>query len=97
MIVIDVQSQGSGFPDAWESFCNLLNISRINDDTFKDNGVITPPMGLNCFVVSSVTGVPVHRVFRGVWIFVAIDFAILIILATFPELSLALPRWAGLV
>ena len=59
-------------------------------------GLITPPMGLNCFVVSSVTGVPVHRVFRGVWIFVGIDFAVLILLATFPELSLALPRWAAL-
>ncbi|PZX13042.1 tripartite ATP-independent transporter DctM subunit [Palleronia aestuarii] len=59
-------------------------------------GLITPPMGLNCFVVSSVTGVPVHRVFRGVWIFVGIDLAILAILAAFPEISLFLPRWAGI-
>lgn len=59
-------------------------------------GLITPPMGLNCFVVSSVTGVPVHRVFRGVWVFVAIDAALLLILSLFSDLSLALPRLAGM-
>jgi C4-dicarboxylate transporter, DctM subunit len=60
-------------------------------------GLITPPMGLNCYVVSSVSGVPVHRVFRGIWIFVAFDVLLLILLSILPALSLFLPRWANVL
>jgi tripartite ATP-independent transporter DctM subunit len=59
-------------------------------------GLVTPPMGLNCFVVSSVTGVPAHKVFRGIWVLVAIDLAVLLILILFPQISLLIPRWASL-
>ena len=59
-------------------------------------GLVTPPMGLNCFVVSGVTGVPAHRIFRGIWLFVCIDVVLLIILTLFPDLTLFVPRWAGM-
>ena len=55
-------------------------------------GVVTPPMGLNVFVVSSVTKVEVNTVFRGIWPFVAAELAILGLLIAFPALSLWLAR-----
>ncbi len=57
-------------------------------------GLVTPPMGLNCFVVSSVTGVPAHRVFKGIWWLVLFDLFVLALLILFPEISLMIPRWA---
>ncbi|MCS0494476.1 TRAP transporter large permease [Ancylobacter sp. MQZ15Z-1] len=58
-------------------------------------GLVTPPMGLNCFVVSSVTGVPAHKVFRGIWWLVLVDMLVLLALILFPQISLTIPRWAG--
>ena len=55
-------------------------------------GFVTPPMGLNCFVVSGATGVPVKTVFRGIWPFVAFEFMLLAILIAFPQLSLWMPN-----
>lgn len=58
-------------------------------------GLVTPPMGLNCFVVSSVTGVPAHKVFRGIWWLVLVDMIVLLLLVMFPQISLTIPKWAG--
>ena len=55
--------------------------------------LITPPIGLNVFVLRSVLpGVPITTVFRGVMPFVAADIVRLAILVAFPSLSLLLPR-----
>lgn len=54
-------------------------------------GLITPPMGLNGFVVSATTGVPVGKVFRGVWPFVIAELILLAVLVFFPQLTLWLP------
>ncbi|MCI5074143.1 TRAP transporter large permease [Oricola sp.] len=54
-------------------------------------GVVTPPMGLNVFVVSSVTKVDVNTVFRGIWPFVLAELVILGLLIAVPQLSLWLP------
>lgn len=51
-------------------------------------GVVTPPMGLNVFVVSSVTKVDVNTVFRGIWPFVGAELLILALLIAVPQLSL---------
>jgi tripartite ATP-independent transporter DctM subunit len=59
-------------------------------------GLVTPPMGLNCFVVSSVTGVKVHRVFRGIWWLVLLDLVVLLLLILFPAISTTIPDWAAL-
>ncbi len=54
-------------------------------------GMITPPIGINVFVLSGITGTPVSDVFRGVWPFVAAMLACIIILTIFPQIALFLP------
>lgn len=54
-------------------------------------GLISPPMGLNVFVVSGVTRIPVTEVFRGVWPFVLVELGLLAVLIAVPALSGALP------
>jgi tripartite ATP-independent transporter DctM subunit len=53
-------------------------------------GLITPPVGLNVFVINSVTSpkVPVGRIFAGVVPFFGMDIIILALLLLFPILSL---------
>ena len=54
-------------------------------------GLITPPFGLNVFVLSSSIGIPVRTIFSGVWPFVVSDLAHLALLVLFPQISLILP------
>lgn len=54
-------------------------------------GMVTPPMGINIFVVSSTTGVPPSAIFRAIWPFVATELLILLVLILFPALSLWMP------
>lgn len=58
-------------------------------------GLITPPVGLNCYVIQSALGrsVPLSTVFRGAGWFVATDLLTLGILIAFPILALWLPAW----
>lgn len=58
-------------------------------------GLITPPMGLNVFIVSSTTTVPAGVIFRGIWPFVATEIVILLLLIAVPGFSLWLPELAG--
>ncbi len=55
-------------------------------------GLITPPFGLNVFVLSSSSNVPVKTIFGGVWPFVLSDIAHLTLLVLFPQISLLLPN-----
>jgi C4-dicarboxylate transporter, DctM subunit len=58
--------------------------------------LITPPIGLNVFVLRAVLPeVPITTVFRGVMPFVAADVVRLAILVAFPAISLFLPRLMG--
>lgn len=54
-------------------------------------GLVSPPMGLNVFVVSGVTRTPATEVFRGVWPFVLVELGLLAALIAVPALSSALP------
>ena len=55
-------------------------------------GLITPPVGLNVFVVSNVTkNVGIDKIFAGVSRFLLIDFLVLIILIAFPIISIIIP------
>ena len=60
-------------------------------------GVLTPPVGLNVFVVKSASPVPVTlgQVFTGVTPFILLDFLSLGIYIAFPEVVLWLPRLMG--
>jgi C4-dicarboxylate transporter DctM subunit len=55
-------------------------------------GLITPPVGLNVFVVSNVTkGVGIDKIFSGVWRFLFVDLLVLALLILFPVISLLVP------
>jgi tripartite ATP-independent transporter DctM subunit len=57
-------------------------------------GLVTPPVGLNVFIINSVIGkaAPVHTIFRGVMNFLVVDLIVLALIASFPILSLLLPN-----
>lgn len=55
-------------------------------------GLLTPPLGLNVYVVSGMAKVPVHEAFRGVWPFLLADGAMLVALVAFPDFTLWLPN-----
>ena len=59
-------------------------------------GLITPPIGLNVFVIKAVTPpqVTLGDVFRGASAFLVLDVAVLLLLLLWPALSLWLPRTA---
>jgi len=54
-------------------------------------GLITPPFGLNIFILSGVIKVPVGTIYRGVLPFVLADFFHIALLVAVPALSLWLP------
>ena len=56
-------------------------------------GLLTPPVGLNVFVIHSVTEprIAIGRIFAGVAPFFVMDLAVLALLVTIPALSLWLP------
>lgn len=60
---------------------------------FLEIGLLTPPVGLNIYVVKSVVGeeVPITTIFRGVVWFLACEVVIVALLIAFPQISLVLP------
>jgi len=54
-------------------------------------GVITPPVGLDVFVLSGATGVPVWTIFRGVLPFVVAILVGVVILLAFPFIATIVP------
>jgi len=57
-------------------------------------GLVTPPVGINLFVATSVSGQPVLEVFRGALPWMAVTLAVLMLVTFVPELSLLLPELA---
>ncbi|MCO5159013.1 MAG: TRAP transporter large permease [Aquamicrobium sp.] len=57
-------------------------------------GLITPPVGMNLFVINSMAkDVPVLATYRGVTPFVLSDIARTVLLIAFPAISLFMVRW----
>jgi C4-dicarboxylate transporter DctM subunit len=54
-------------------------------------GMVTPPVGMTCFVVSGATGVKIETVFKGVTPFIIMDLIVSAILFIFPGIVLFLP------
>ncbi|MEW6663979.1 MAG: TRAP transporter large permease subunit [Thermodesulfobacteriota bacterium] len=54
-------------------------------------GLITPPVGMNVFILSGVVGTQVSTIFRGVVPFVIADTLNLVVLIAFPIVSLFIP------
>ncbi|WP_102225355.1 TRAP transporter large permease [Acidimangrovimonas sediminis] len=66
--------------------CKLLEI-----------GMITPPIGMNVFVIKGVVGdlVKTGAIFRGVLWFLVMDLFVVLALSIWPQIILALPAWFG--
>ncbi|MEM9435451.1 MAG: TRAP transporter large permease [Pseudomonadota bacterium] len=56
-------------------------------------GLITPPVGLNVFVLASAIEerISIGKIFSGIWRFLVSDLAVLILIVALPALSLAIP------
>jgi C4-dicarboxylate transporter, DctM subunit len=54
-------------------------------------GMITPPVGMNCFVVARYTGRPVEEIFAGVWPHFVAHILAIIFFTAFPSVVLWLP------
>jgi TRAP-type C4-dicarboxylate transport system permease large subunit len=54
--------------------------------------LITPPVGLNVFVIANVIDkdVPINSIFSGVMRFLALDFVVLLLILMYPSISLLL-------
>jgi tripartite ATP-independent transporter DctM subunit len=59
-------------------------------------GLLTPPMGGVAFVLSSVTGIPVERVFKGIAYYIPALLVALALITYIPALTLWLPEFLGL-
>jgi tripartite ATP-independent transporter DctM subunit len=60
---------------------------------YVEIGLLTPPVGLNVYMVKSVVGdeIELETIFRGAGWFLACEVVIVILLVSFPEISLFLP------
>ena len=60
---------------------------------YLEMAAITPPIGVNLFVIQGITGKPLERVVRGVIPFVLIYLSAIVILYKFPQIALFLPAF----
>jgi C4-dicarboxylate transporter DctM subunit len=82
------------FPMAQAVGVDLIHFSVVMTANIEI-ATLTPPIGLNLFVMSGVTGLPVHEVVRGVTPFFFMRFCMLGVITYVPWLSLVLPRLGG--
>ena len=61
---------------------------------YLEIGLLTPPVGLNVFIVKGVVGdtISLASIFRGVSWFLLAEVVVMTLLIAFPEISLVLPR-----
>jgi tripartite ATP-independent transporter DctM subunit len=72
-----------GYDPIWFGVIMLLIVNA---------GVITPPIGLNVFVVKGVApDVPLETIFKGIWPFLIAIIACILILIVFPQIATVLP------
>jgi len=71
-----------GFDPVWFGVIKIIT---------AEVGMITPPIGLNCYVVSRYANRPVGEVFQGSIPHIIAHMAAIALLLTFPQLVLWLP------
>ncbi len=71
-----------GFSPIWFGVLYVVNMQI---------GLITPPMGLELFMMRTAFNIPVDKLLRGVTPFIIVLFIFLALLIAFPEISLWLP------
>lgn len=74
---------GLGFSEIWFGVIVVLLL---------EIGLVTPPVGINLFITSKYSGVPVHKVLMGSLPFVGILLLTILILIIFPDIALYLPN-----
>jgi C4-dicarboxylate transporter DctM subunit len=76
--------RGLGFDPIWFAVIMTVNL---------EIGLITPPVGLNLYVVQSIApDIPMSQVLLGALPFVLIDLLLIVILCIWPQLALWLPN-----
>jgi C4-dicarboxylate transporter DctM subunit len=55
-------------------------------------GLLTPPVGMSLYAVSSISGVPIGTLTREIWPYLLGIFAVLLLMAFLPHVSLWLPN-----
>ena len=75
-----------GFNPIWFGVISVL---------MMEAGLITPPLGLNIFVIAGVAKVPMEIVFKGAIFFLFAIFFVVILVTIFPEIVLFLPEIMG--
>ncbi|MDP3178403.1 MAG: TRAP transporter large permease, partial [Spirochaetaceae bacterium] len=55
-------------------------------------GCITPPVGLDLFVASAITKIPIERIMKAVWPYLAVLLVDLVVLTYVPDIIMFLPR-----
>jgi len=58
-------------------------------------GCITPPVGLDLFVVSGITGIPIEKISKAIFPYIVVLIIDLIILTYFPQIILFVPHLLG--
>jgi C4-dicarboxylate transporter DctM subunit len=58
-------------------------------------GLITPPVGLNIYIIKGISNVPIGTIFRGVFPFIIADIFHVALLIALPQISLFLPSMMG--
>lgn len=56
-------------------------------------GLVTPPLGLNIFIASAITGVPTGKGFRGTVLFLVAELILLGLIIAFPEMVTFVPDY----
>lgn len=74
--------QSLGFDEIWFGVIVVLLL---------EIGLVTPPVGINLFITSKYTDIPVGKVFKGSIPFIGILLLTILILIIFPEIVLYLP------
>jgi TRAP-type C4-dicarboxylate transport system permease large subunit len=71
-----------GFNPIWFGVISVL---------MMEAGLITPPLGLNIFVISGVADVSMGEVYKGTIVFLLAIFAVVFLITVFPQIALFLP------
>ncbi len=75
-----------GFNPIWFGVISVL---------MMEAGLITPPLGLNIFVIAGVAEVPMEVVFKGAIFFLFAIFSVVILVTLYPQIALFLPGIMG--
>ena len=54
-------------------------------------GLITPPVGINVYIIKGISNVPMGTIFRGVFPFIIADICEIALLMAVPQITLFLP------